>query len=147
MTNDNVIWMSALSLLVAFGSLCVAISAKRQGKKTGLLGEQTIAIQHLRGALFDVTNNGYVTRETLDSIQAAKRLSALVFSPKVRTELDRAYEAAAALDVPDVRERLAKAHSPDNVKLGKDLQVLITRMNEEAALGGADPWRWLRSTG
>jgi hypothetical protein len=29
---------------------------------------------------------------------------------------------------------LATQHSPDNVKFGEDLQKLITRMNDEAAL-------------
>jgi hypothetical protein len=60
----------------------------------------------------------------------------LVFSRKLRTELEQVRATAAALNVPDVRERIEKANSGDNVKLGNDLQTLITRMNEESALGG-----------
>jgi hypothetical protein len=122
--------------VVSAASAVIAWGAKRQAKKAAMLAPRREAINHIDQAHFDVTNNGYVTDKTVNHIQEARKLAALVFSRKLRTELEQVRATAAALNVPDVRERIEKANSGDNVKLGNDLQTLITRMNEESALGG-----------
>ena len=142
MTDKVAIWVSGASLLVSIGSAVIAWRAKEQAKKAATLEPRTKAINHIRQAHFDITNNGYDTRETIDNIQGARNLAALVLSRGVRIELDRAYETASAL----VPGGLANQYSPENIELGNDLQRLITRMNNEATLSGRT-WRWLRSTG
>jgi K+-sensing histidine kinase KdpD len=129
-----------LALIVSFGSLAISIAsaviawrAKEQAKKAATLEPRTKAINHIRQAHFDITNNGYVTSETINNIQEATNLAALVLSREVRNGLARAYETASGLNVPN---KLANQHSPDIIELGKDLQKLITRMNDEAALVG-----------
>jgi hypothetical protein len=141
--------VSALGLVVSVISVVIAWGAKRQANKAAMLVSRREAINHIDQAHFDVTNNGYVTDKTVNHIQEARKLAALVFNRKLRTELEQVRATAAALNVPDVRERIEKANSGDNVKLGNDLQTLITRMNEETALGGRwrERWAWLRSTG
>jgi hypothetical protein len=80
----------ALGLLVAIASAVIAWRAKAQAKKTALLEPRTKAINHVRQAYFDVTNNGLITRDTLNSLLEAMEISRHVFSCKVRRKLDQA---------------------------------------------------------
>ena len=137
--SDYVAW---IALGVSAISAVIAWRAKEQAKKAATLEPRTKAINHLRQAHFDIINNGYPRRETVNNIQEAKNLADLVLSRTVRNDLDQAYKTASAL-VPDGS---ANQHSPENIALGNDLQKLITRMNDEATLSGRT-WRWLRSTG
>ena len=132
-------WLAVIALVVSGGSLLAAIvsamiawRAKEQAKKAATLDPRTKAIEHIDRAHFDVTNNGYVTGETVNSIHEAKKIAARVFSREIRHDLDRAYVTASALNVPN---KLANQFSPANRKLGEDLQRLVTRMNEAATLG------------
>jgi hypothetical protein len=125
------IGLSIGSLLVAFGSAVIAWRAKEQAKKAATLEPRTKAINYIRQAHSGVTNNGFATRETVNNIHEARSLADLVFSREVRNELDRAHVSASRLNVPNP---LATQHSPENIKLGNDLQTLITQMNDEAAL-------------
>jgi hypothetical protein len=129
----SIIGLSLGSLLVAFGSAVIAWRAKEQAKKAATLEPRTKAINYIRQAHSEVTNGGYVTRETVNNIHEAKNLAALVLSREVRNELDRAYLTASQLNVP-VPEKLESQHSPAIRELGKNLETLIARMNEEAAL-------------
>jgi hypothetical protein len=131
--------------IISFGSMCAAIAsarfarrnakiaeqAKEQARKAATLEPRTKAINHIHEAHFEVTNNGYVTGKTVNSLHEARKIAARVFSREIRTELDRAHATASRLNLPSP---LATQHSPDNVKFGEDLQKLITRMNDEAAL-------------
>ena len=110
-------------------SASIAEEAKEQALKAATLEPRTRAINHIHQAHFDVTNTGYVTGETVNSIHEARKIAARVFSRQIRTELDRAHATAS-------NKLGANQHSPENIELGNDLQTLITRMNEEAALGG-----------
>jgi hypothetical protein len=125
--------VSITALLVAIASAVIAWRAKEQAKKAATLEPRTMAINHIHQAHFDVTNNGYVTGKTVNSIHEARKIAARVFSREIRTELDRAHATATQLNVANPLET---QHSPDIIKLGKDLQTLITRMNNEAALVG-----------
>jgi hypothetical protein len=131
---DYVAWialgMSAISAVIAW-------RAKEQAKKAATLEPRTKAINHLRQAYLDITNSGYSRKETVDNIQEAKNLAALVLSRAVRKDIDRAYENASTL----VPGGMANQHSPENIALGNDLQRLITRMNNEATLNGRRTWR------
>jgi hypothetical protein len=145
MTSTEMIAIGAAA--VSFCSMCAAIAsavfagknariaeqAKEQSKKAATLEPRTKAINHIRQAHFDITNNGDVTGKTVTNIQEARNLASLVLGREVRTGLDRAYATASRLNVPTP---LATQHSPDNIKLGEDLQTLITRMSDEAALVG-----------
>jgi hypothetical protein len=92
------------------------------------------AINHLREALFDIANDGTVTSKTANSIHEAMHLSALVFSHEVRNGLNRAYVTVARLWQPPASR--TDQDTQDTIALARDLQTLIARMNEEAALVG-----------
>jgi hypothetical protein len=126
--------LSGGSLLVSLASFVLASKAKQQAQKAATLKHRTEAIDHLRKALFDTNNNGFVTRKTVDSIQKAMHLSALVFSRKVRNELDRAYATVFRLNMPP--DQRTDQDVQDTATLGKDLQTLIDRMNQEGTLFG-----------
>lgn len=137
--TDYVAW---IALGVSAISAVIAWRAMEQAKKAATLEPRTRAINHLRQACSDITNNGYPRRETVNNIQEAKNLAAIVLSRAVRNDLDWVYETASTL----VPGGMANQHSTENIALGNDLQRLITRINNEATLSGRT-WRWLRSTG
>jgi hypothetical protein len=135
MTNNPAIialWISIVSLLVSFGSLIVAVQSKRQAKQTGALKDRTEAIDHLRNALFDITNNGLITSKTVNSLREARQISLRVFGRRIRKELDKAHEAAHRLNMPSQDRK--DQDIQDTHELGKKLQALLDRMNREAAL-------------
>src|SRR5262245_59097276 len=90
--------VSAAGLLVSFGSLIVAVQSKRQAKQTGALKDRTEATEHLRNALFDITNNGLITSKTVNSLREARQISLRVFGRRVRKELDKAHATAYRLN-------------------------------------------------
>jgi hypothetical protein len=167
MTDKLAIWLSGGSLLVSLASFGLAAMAKRQAQKTATLGLRTEAINHVREALHDLIvdkvvraeapiididgllaagamPDGTVKAKTADSIRKALNLSHLVFSSRVRKELDRAY--AAAYRLREIRQ-ITDQDVRDIVALREDLQTLLAHMNQEATLiGWSAPWRWLRSS-
>jgi hypothetical protein len=143
MTDKLAIWLSGGSLLVSLASFGLAAMAKRQAQKTATLGPRTDAINHVREALHDLNQSGVIKAETTASLRKALHLSDLVFSGKVRKQLDHAY--ATAYRLQDVGVRFSERDAGDILALRKDLPTLLKRMNEEAAL--VSRWRWLRSTG
>jgi hypothetical protein len=135
MTNNPAIialWISIVSLLVSFGSLIVAVQSKRQAKQTGALKDRTEAIDHLRNALFDITNNGLITSKTVDSLREARQISLRVFGRRIKKEFDKAHETAHRLNMPSQDRK--DQDIQDTHELGKKLQALLDRMNREAAL-------------
>jgi hypothetical protein len=73
-----------------------------------------------------------VRRETVNSIQAAMHLAALVFGRQVREQLDQAYKTASRLCMPP--EQRTEKDQQDTTALGREVQALIDRMNREATL-------------
>jgi hypothetical protein len=145
MTDKLAIWLSGGSLLVSFASFVLAAKAKQQAQKAASLAPRTDAINNVREALHDLNQYGTVKAETADSVRKAIHLSDLVFSSKVRKELDQAY--ATAYRLQEIR-RLSDQDARDIVALRLDLQTLLAHMNQEATLiGWSAPWRWLRSSG
>jgi len=134
MTDTIGLWaMAGASLLVFVGSAIVVRQAKARARKIANLAHRTEAINYLRSALFEVTKDGFVIANIIKSIAMALHPSELVFSRKLRQDLDRAYRSAYRLNKP-LGEPQADHDAQDIVALGKTLQTLIARMNEEASL-------------
>ena len=120
-------WLSGGSLLVAFGSLVVALMAKQQARQAALLMSRAEAIANLRHALGDLNRDGLASTKTMDRIQNALNLSHLVFSKAVRKNVEQAYISARLVQQGEDMEN-------GIVTLKEDLSKLIAQMNEEAAL-------------
>ena len=82
MTDKLALWVAGGSLLVSITSAVIAWRAKEQAKRAATLEPRTKAINLVREALFDVTNNGFVEGKTVKSLREALHLSALVFSQR-----------------------------------------------------------------
>ena len=123
--------VSVGSLLVSIASAVIAWRAKQQARKAATLGHRIEAINHVRVALHDLIQDGFVKTKTTDSIRNALHLSAGVFSGRIGRELEQAYTTAYRLQDID---RLTSRDWDDNLDLRRALQTLIDRMNEEAAL-------------
>ena len=141
--------LAVIALLVSFASLAVSIigsvvlanrikkqaqPARQPARQTTTLEPRARVINHLHEALFDIGNEGAVTSKTANSIHEAMHLSALVFSHEVRNGLNRAYVTVARLRQPPASR--TDQDTQDTIALARDLQTLIARMNEEAALVG-----------
>ena len=127
-TFDNIaFWLSGGSLLVALGSLVVALMAKQQARQAALLMSRAEAIANLRHALGDLNRDGLASTKTMDRIQNALNLSHLVFSKAVRKNVEQAYISARLVQQGEDMEN-------GIVTLKEDLSKLIAQMNEEAAL-------------
>ena len=129
-----VIGLSLGSLFVSLVSCAVAFKTNREVKTAARLKSRIKAINHIRNALHDLTNDGIVRSTTTASIGKALHLSALLFNSPVRQEIDRAH--ATAYGLQDVKWQTADRDARDIVALRRDLQVLIARMNQEATLLG-----------
>ena len=103
-------------------------------KTAARLESRIKAINHIRDALHDLTKNGIVRATTTASIGKTLHLSALLFSSRVRQEIDRAHATAHRLQ--NVEWKFADRDAGNIVALRRDLQTLIARMNQEATLLG-----------
>jgi hypothetical protein len=139
--TDLGVWITGGSLLVAAGSFLVSIISllvARSAKQAATLAIRVQAINHVREAFSDVSLHGVVTGKTVTSLREARHLSALVFSRKITNDLDRHFATADRLNVrPEYR---AAQKIEDRLALGKDLQALINRMEQEAALVSRQSW-------
>jgi K+-sensing histidine kinase KdpD len=154
MTDKLAIWISLGSLLVSLGSLASIVSAKiasgaeRQAKKARTLGLRTEAIYHLHEAVGALQNDRSVTSSAIQSIRAANNRADPVFNDKVKGDLEHAVQTAERLINQQVQQGgvltsmslvecgicpCARLQQAVNDLVG-DLQNLIQRMNDDAAL-------------
>jgi K+-sensing histidine kinase KdpD len=127
MTDKVAIWVACGSLAVSIVSAVLARKAMQQAKKAATLEPRTKAIEHMRRALFDINNNGLITRNTVNSIRDAMHLAALVFGRDVRKALAQAHSEASRLNMPSQDRK--DQDIQDTRALGPKLQQLIDRMN------------------
>jgi hypothetical protein len=124
--------ISVLSFLVAGGSLWVAISAKRQAGRVGVLEQRIKAVEHLQNALADLRQGD--PSLALNAIREAQQLAAFVFSRKLRSELTRVDEKIERLSRGQSRFSLAVLQ--DYPDLQEHLQSIIYQMKKEGSLSG-----------
>jgi|EndMetStandDraft_8_1072994.scaffolds.fasta_scaffold205159_1 hypothetical protein len=128
-----VVLISMASLIVAIAS--IVMSAKN--KRAGTVEPRTRAIEQIHEALSDLRQNQHLTPNAIASITKAKNLADIVFSKKVRGDLDQvlgsAHEITASVGHPggDFGRDMEVTHPVENA-----LQNLIDQMSREAALGG-----------
>ena len=134
MTDKVAIWVACGSLAVSIVSAVLARKAMQQAKKAATLEPRTKAIEHMRRALFDINNNGLITRNTVNSIRDAMHLAALVFGRDVRKALAQAHSEACRLNMPSQDRK--DQDIQDTRALGLKLQALIDQMNQKATLAG-----------
>jgi hypothetical protein len=124
-----------------------AFESKRVGRRPGLphrrfplYGPDCRPIEQIREALSDLRQNQSLTPKAIASITKAKNLADIVFSKKVRRDLDQvlgsAHEIAASVGHPggagyDFGRDMDVTHALETA-----LQTLIDQMSREAALGG-----------
>jgi predicted PurR-regulated permease PerM len=128
--------ISMASLIVALASILIAV----KNKQAGAVEPRIRAIDQMHEALSDLRQNQILTPKAIASITKAKNLADLVFSKKIRGDLDKvlgsAHEIAASVGHPgggaydfgrdmDVTQAVETA-----------LKTLIDQMSQEAALGG-----------
>src|SRR5262245_23009690 len=154
MTTTEII--SLASAVVAAGSMIAAIAsawsarknariaeqAKEQALKAAALERRAKAIDHLRKALGDINDN-QVRGETVNNVRDAMQLSELVFN-KFRAPLILVHDHTQSLH-QQIMAHAEKHHpgpTPPNEQLlaetralGEELEKLIARMKQEAALG------------
>jgi K+-sensing histidine kinase KdpD len=127
MIDKVAIWVACGSLAVSIVSAVLARKAMQQAKKAATLEPRTKAIEHMRRALFDINNNGLITRNTVNSIRDAMHLAALVFGRDVRKALAQAHSEAPRLNMQSQERKDQEIQ--DTRALGPKLQQLIDRMN------------------
>ena len=126
--------ISMVSLIVAIASIVIAAKSKQ----AGAVEPRTRAIDQVREALSDLRQKQSLTAQAVVSITKAKNLADIVFSKKVRSDLEQVLGSA--------HEIAASVGTSEGVSLGRDMEVtraletalqrLIDRMSREAALGG-----------
>jgi hypothetical protein len=138
--TDN---LAVVAILISMASLIVAIASivmSAKNKQAGAVEPRTRAIEQIREALSDLRQNQSLTPKAIASITKAKNLADIVFSKKVRGNVDQvlgsAHEIAASVGHPgggayDFGRDMDVTHAVENA-----LQTLIDQMNREAALGG-----------
>jgi hypothetical protein len=150
--SEWALFISALSFLVAGGSLWVAISARRLAGKVGPLSQRIEAIDHLREAATYLQKGD--PSSALTSINEARKLANIVFSKVVRSKLARSGEKVEGL----CRSQASLSVLQDYPAHQEELQGIIYQMNVEGSLSGPARlswwarhgrrwWRWMRSTG
>jgi hypothetical protein len=131
---DTVALLVSLAALgVSIFSLVTARQAKQQAKQSGALSHRTEAIRHLHDAVSDMQSSRSVNPKALKSICDAKHLADVVFNSNVTKSLGDAVRRADGLLKQRVKERKDQDQTAVNALL-HDLQNLIERMNDDAAL-------------
>ena len=99
--TDN---LAVFALLISMASLIVAIASiviAAKNKQAGAVEPRTRAIDQVREALSDLRQNQSLTPKAIASITKAKNLADIVFSKKVRGDLEQvlgsAHEIAASV--------------------------------------------------
>ena len=102
--TDN---LAVIAVLISMASLIVSIASivmSAKNKQAGAVEPRTRAIEQIREALSDLRQNQSLTPKAVASITKAKNLADIVFSKKVRGDLDQvlgsAHEIAASVGNP-----------------------------------------------
>jgi hypothetical protein len=128
--------ISMASLIVALASIVIAV----KNKQAGAVEPRIRTIDQMHEALSDLRQNQALTPKAIAGITKAKNLADLVFSKKIRGDLDNvlgsAHEIAASAGHPAGRAYDFGRDMDVTQAVETALQTLIDQMSREAALGG-----------
>ena len=138
MTEVIAILVSVGLVLVTIVSAVLVWRTKQQARQAATRA-RTEAVNYLREAQSDLKNDRSVTPQAVVSLRKAKNLAEVVFSNRVRSDLNRALQTAEGasqrqrlLHEPNVDSKVIEATR----KLEEDLQPIIDQMKREAQLRG-----------
>ena len=138
MTEVIAILVSVGLVLVTIVSAVLVWRTKQQARQAATRA-RTEAVNYLREAQSDLKNDRSVTPQAVVSLRKAKNLADVVFSNRVRSDLNRALQTAEGasqrqrlLHDPNVDSKAIEASR----KLEEDLQPIIDQMKREAQLRG-----------
>ena len=138
MTEVIAILVSVGLVLVTIVSAVLVWRTKQQARQAATRA-RTEAVNFLREAQSDLKNDRSVTPQAVVSLRKAKNLADVVFSNRVRSDLNRALQTAEGASQ---RQRLLHDPNVDSKaieatrKLEEDLQPIIDQMKREAQLRG-----------
>ena len=138
MTEVIAILVSVGLVLVTIVSAVLVWRTKQQARQAATRA-RTEAVNFLREAQSDLKNDRSVTPQAVVSLRKAKNLADVVFSNRVRSDLNRALQTAEGASQ---RQRLLHEPNVDSKaieatrKLEEDLQPIIDQMKREAQLRG-----------
>jgi hypothetical protein len=138
MTEVIAILVSVGLVLVTIVSAVLVWRTKQQARQAATRA-RTEAVNYLREAQSDLKNDRSVTPQAVVSLRKAKNLAEVVFSNRVRSDLNRALQTAEGASQ---RQRLLHEPNVDSKaieatrKLEEDLQPIIDQMKREAQLRG-----------
>ena len=138
MTEVVAVLVSVGLVLVTIVSAVLVWRTKQQARQAATRA-RTEAVNFLREAQSDLKNDRSVTPQTVVSLRKAKNLADVVFSNRVRSDLNRALQTAEGASQ---RQRLLHDPNVDSKaieatrKLEEDLQPIIDQMKREAQLRG-----------
>ena len=138
MTEVVAVLVSVGLVLVTIVSAVLVWRTKQQARQAATRA-RTEAVNYLREAQSDLKNDRSVTPQAVVSLRKAKNLADVVFSNRVRSDLNRALQTAEGasqrqrlLHEPNVDSKAIEASR----KLEEDLQPIIDQMKREAQLRG-----------
>ena len=138
MTEVIAILVSVGLVLVTIVSAVLVWRTKQQARQAATRA-RTEAVNYLREAQSELKNDRSVTPQAVVSLRKAKNLADVVFSNRVRSDLNRALQTAEGASQ---RQRLLHEPNVDSKaieatrKLEEDLQPIIDQMKREAQLRG-----------
>jgi hypothetical protein len=138
MTEVIAILVSCGLVMVTMVSAVFVWRTKQQARQAATRA-RTEAVNYLREAQSELKNDRSVTPQAVVSLRKAKNLAEVVFSNRVRSDLNRALQTAEGasqrqrlLHDPNVDSKAIEASR----KLEEDLQPIIDQMKREAQLRG-----------
>jgi cell division FtsZ-interacting protein ZapD len=138
MTEVVAVLVSVGLVLVTIVSAVLVWRTKQQARQAATRA-RTEAVNYLREAQSELKNDRSVTPQAVVSLRKAKNLADVVFSNRVRSDLNRALQTAEGASQ---RQRLLHEPNVDSKaieatrKLEEDLQPIIDEMKREAQLRG-----------
>ena len=138
MTEVVAVLVSVGLVLVTIVSAVLVWRTKQQARQAATRA-RTEAVNYLREAQSELKNDRSVTPQAVVSLRKAKNLADVVFSNRVRSDLNRALQTAEGASQ---RQRLLHEPNVDSKaieatrKLEEDLQPIIDQMKREAQLRG-----------
>lgn len=138
MTEVVAVLVSVGLVLVTIVSAVLVWRTKQQARQAATRA-RTEAVNYLREAQSELKNDRSVTPQAVVSLRKAKNLAEVVFSNRVRSDLNRALQTAEGASQ---RQRLLHDPNVDSKaieatrKLEEDLQPIIDQMKREAQLRG-----------
>ena len=138
MTEVIAILVSVGLVLVTIVSAVLVWRTKQQARQAATRA-RTEAVNYLREAQSELKNDRSVTPQAVVSLRKTKNLAEVVFSNRVRSDLNRALQTAEGASQ---RQRLLHEPNVDSKaieatrKLEEDLQPIIDQMKREAQLRG-----------